>query len=71
MTIDPAAGLFRCGNRGCLELTASFLPALGAASRLFGRTIDIDELIRRAREGHFGCARLIEDTALQAGWWLA
>lgn len=67
MTIDPAGELCRCGNRGCLELSASFLPALSAAARLFGRKIDLEELIAFALEGHVGCARLIEDTAAIAG----
>jgi predicted NBD/HSP70 family sugar kinase len=67
MTIDPDGELCRCGNRGCLELTASFTPALGVASRLFGRPIDIDELISLALGGHTGCARLVEDTAAIAG----
>jgi len=67
MTIDPDGDLCRCGNRGCLELTASFTPALGVASRLFGRAIGLEELIALALDGHAGCARLIEDTATLAG----
>ncbi len=67
MTIDPEGELCRCGNRGCLELTASFSPALAVASRAFGRAIEIDELVRLARDGDVGCARLVEDTALKAG----
>ena len=67
MTLDPNGDLCRCGNRGCLELTASFGPALGVASRLFGRPIDLEELIRLATQGHVGCERLIEDTATIAG----
>ena len=67
MTLDPSGDLCRCGNRGCLELSASFGPALAAAARHFGAPIDIEELIARARAGHAGCARLIEDTALAAG----
>ena len=67
MTLDPNGELCRCGNRGCLELTASLNPALAAASRLFGRPVSIEELIALAEEGHVGCRRLIADTAEQAG----
>jgi len=67
MTIDPGGDLCRCGNRGCLELSASFLPAIAVATRHFGRPVEIDELIARAREGHVGCVRLIEDMARVAG----
>jgi predicted NBD/HSP70 family sugar kinase len=67
MTIDPGGDLCRCGNRGCLELTASLNPAAAIASRLHGRSIDISELIAMANAGDVGCARLIADTAEVAG----
>jgi predicted NBD/HSP70 family sugar kinase len=67
MTLDPNGDLCRCGNRGCLELTAGLNPALAAASRLFGRDIDIEGLVRLAEQGDVGCARLIADTAEIAG----
>jgi predicted NBD/HSP70 family sugar kinase len=67
ITIDPGGDLCRCGNRGCLELTASLNPALVTASRLHGRPIDIDELIAMANAGDVGSARLIADTAEIAG----
>ena len=49
MTIDPSGDLCRCGNRGCLELTASLNPALAVASRLLGRAVGVDELIAMAK----------------------
>jgi predicted NBD/HSP70 family sugar kinase/biotin operon repressor len=67
MTIDPEGDLCRCGNRGCLELTASFSPTLAIASRALGRTIEIDEFVQLALVGHVGFARLVEDTGLKAG----
>ena len=67
MTIDPGGDLCRCGNRGCLELTASLNPALAIASRLHGRPVDIDELVGMAKAGDAGCSRLIADTAEIAG----
>jgi len=67
MTIDPGGDLCRCGNRGCLELTASLNPALAIASRLHGRPVDIDGLVAMAKGGDAGCSRLIADTAEIAG----
>jgi predicted NBD/HSP70 family sugar kinase len=71
MTIDPEGELCRCGNRGCLELSGSFLKALELASRLHGRPIDIDQLVALAKAGDVGSARLIADTATASGLGLA
>ena len=67
MTIDPNGALCRCGNRGCLELTASLNPALDLASRLHRRRLAIADLVAMAKSGDVGCARLIADTAEIAG----
>lgn len=67
MTIDPDGPLCRCGNRGCLELYASFKRNLVLASERFGRELSMDDVIRMAEEGDVGCRRLIEDTAHFAG----
>ena len=67
MSIDPGGPLCRCGNRGCLELYASFKEPLVHASRRFGRAMTIDDVIGLARLGDVGCRRLIEDTAVAAG----
>ncbi|WP_158626018.1 ROK family transcriptional regulator [Arsenicitalea aurantiaca] len=67
MSIDPEGDLCRCGNRGCLELTASFVRPLEMASRRFGYALQIADVIARAQGGDVGCRRLIEDTAEAAG----
>lgn len=67
MTIDPNGDLCRCGNRGCLELTASLTPALAVASRLLCRDVEVEELAALAKSGDVGCARLLADTAEIAG----
>ncbi len=67
MTLDPQGELCRCGNRGCLELTASLNPAISVASRLAGRPLGVDEFIERAAAGDVGCRRLLADTAERAG----
>lgn len=66
ISIDPEGPLCRCGNRGCLELYASFREPLALARRRHG-PISIEEVARRARQGDVGCRRLIEDTAEAAG----
>jgi predicted NBD/HSP70 family sugar kinase len=67
MTIDPDGPLCRCGNRGCLELYASFREPLEHASKLFGKPMSMDDVILLAQQGDAGCRRLIEDTAEHAG----
>jgi predicted NBD/HSP70 family sugar kinase len=71
ISLDPNGELCRCGNRGCLELYASFRKPLAYASKLFGRTMTSDDVILEAGRGHRGCQRLIEDTAEIAGRGLA
>jgi predicted NBD/HSP70 family sugar kinase len=66
ISIEPEGPLCRCGNRGCLELYASFKEPLALAERRYG-PITIEEVAKRARDGDIGCRRLIEDTAEAAG----
>jgi predicted NBD/HSP70 family sugar kinase len=67
LCIDPEGDLCRCGNRGCLELYASFARPLEQMSRLHGRRMTMDEVILLAEQGDLGARRLIEDTAEIAG----
>ena len=67
MTLDPQGDLCRCGNRGCLELTASLNPALAIASRLAGREVTADAFVAAAVAGDVGYRRLLADTAEVAG----
>jgi predicted NBD/HSP70 family sugar kinase len=67
MSIDPDGPLCRCGNRGCLELYASFETPLKHASNRFGRPMTVEQVIGLALEGDIGCRRLVEDTAEIAG----
>jgi predicted NBD/HSP70 family sugar kinase len=67
MTIDAGGGLCRCGNRGCLELGASFVPILEVAARRYGNAITLEDLIALAKQGDVGAGRLIADAAERAG----
>ena len=71
ITIDPNGDLCRCGNRGCLELYASFGRPLEQLSRLHGRDVSTDDAILLAEQGDAGALRLIGDTAEMAGRGLA
>lgn len=67
MSLDPQGDLCRCGNRGCLELYASFQHPLDLARSRLGRKASVEEVITLAVEGDIGFQRLIEDTAETAG----
>ena len=67
MNIEPNGDLCRCGNRGCLELYASFNRPLEQLSRIHGRAMTMDDAILLAEQGDVGARRLIEDTAEVAG----
>ncbi|MEO8883106.1 MAG: ROK family transcriptional regulator [Devosia sp.] len=67
MSINPDGPLCRCGNRGCLELYASFKEPLLHAAKRFGHPMTMDDVITAAKAGDVGCQRLIEDTATAAG----
>jgi len=67
MSIDPGGDLCRCGNRGCLELYASFNRPLEQISRVVRRPVTMDEVIAMAEHGDVRALRMIEDTADYAG----
>lgn len=67
ISIDPAGDLCRCGNRGCLELYASFKRPLEQIARVKGGRVTMDDAIRMAEQGDVGALRMIEDTAEFAG----
>lgn len=67
ISIDPTGDLCRCGNRGCLELYASFMRPLQQISRVLGRQVTMDDVITMAEQGDTGALRMIEDTAETAG----
>lgn len=67
MSINPDGALCRCGNRGCLELYASFRQALVFAEQRFGRPMTTEDVIGLAFDGDEGCKRLLLDCAEAAG----
>ena len=60
VVIDPAGPLCRCGNRGCLEVYASFRGLLGEAERHFGHAMRMNEVVELALAGDDFCRALVE-----------
>ncbi len=62
VTLDASGPICRCGNRGCLELSAGGRALLAQAGLR-----DLDELARKAGDGDSGCRRLILDAGRHLG----
>ena len=67
VVIDPHGPLCRCGNRGCLEVYASFRTALVEAERELGRRLHITDVVRLAMSGDETCRRLIRQAGEAGG----
>lgn len=71
ISIEPGGDLCRCGNRGCLEIYASFKRPLAQMERVHGRRMTMDDVMLLAEQGDNGAQRLITGTAETAGRGLA
>jgi predicted NBD/HSP70 family sugar kinase/predicted transcriptional regulator len=71
VSINPEGELCRCGNRGCLELYASFLKPLEQLSRVHKKSMTMDDAIALAESGDAGALRMITDVADYGGRGLA
>ncbi len=67
VTLNARGPLCRCGNRGCLELTASGRALLESARASHPGLRDLVELVRLASDGDAGCRRLLVDAGIQLG----
>jgi predicted NBD/HSP70 family sugar kinase len=67
ISIDPKGGLCRCGNRGCLELTAGFRPLVERMSRRLRKAVTIEDVVERAFAGDVDCVDAISQIADAAG----
>jgi predicted NBD/HSP70 family sugar kinase len=70
VTLDARGPVCRCGNRGCLELTAGGRAILKNARLTKPDLADLDELVRLATDGDPGCRRLLIDAGTQLGFAL-
>lgn len=71
VSINPDGELCRCGNRGCLELYASFVKPLQQLSRVNKRPMTMDDAIALAEGGDDGALRMISDVGEHGGRGLA
>jgi predicted NBD/HSP70 family sugar kinase len=71
VSINPDGELCRCGNRGCLELYASFVKPLEQLSRVHRKPMTMDDAIALAETGDAGALRMINDVGEYGGRGLA
>ena len=71
VSINPEGELCRCGNRGCLELYASFVKPLEQLSRVHKRAMTMEKAISLAESGDPGALRMITDVGEYGGRGLA
>ncbi|MDR2454963.1 MAG: ROK family transcriptional regulator [Bifidobacteriaceae bacterium] len=67
VSLDSSGRLCRCGNRGCVETTASTPVLLETLSRAMERDVTLPEWLDMARAGHNGSIRLLEDMGRNVG----
>ena len=67
ISIDPNGGLCRCGNRGCLELSAGFRTVLQRMTQRLKRPVSIEDLVERAFGGDIDSVEAIAGIAEAAG----
>lgn len=67
VVIDPHGPLCRCGNRGCIEVYASFRDRLAEAEKHFDRPLRITDIVEQALGGDAYCRSLIEQAGESGG----
>jgi predicted NBD/HSP70 family sugar kinase len=67
VTIDARGPVCRCGNRGCLELSAGGRALLAHVRLSHPDFVDITELLACAGRGDPGCRRLLADAGTHLG----
>ena len=67
VTLDARGPVCRCGNRGCVELSAGGRALLDTVRRTHPEIADLTELVSRAEAGDPGCRRLLSDAGTELG----
>lgn len=70
VVVDPNGPLCRCGNRGCIEVYASFRGLLTEAEANFERSLRITDVVEMALGGDDYCRSLIERAGEAGGYGL-
>jgi predicted NBD/HSP70 family sugar kinase len=68
VTLDARGPVCRCGNRGCVELSAGGRALLDNARASHPHLRDLVELVQYAADGDPGCRRLIIDAGMHLGF---
>jgi predicted NBD/HSP70 family sugar kinase len=68
VTLDARGPICRCGNRGCVELSAGGRALLEHARVSHRHLRNLVELVQLATDGDVGCRRLLVDAGLQLGF---
>lgn len=63
VTIDARGPVCRCGNRGCVELSAGGRALVEQARITYPDLADVSDLVRLANNGDPACRRLLTDAA--------
>lgn len=71
VSIDSSGALCRCGNRGCMETSASLKAPMEKLARLKGREISIEDAVDLAKAGDVDATEIFLDVAKAAGRGLA
>jgi predicted NBD/HSP70 family sugar kinase len=67
ISLDPSGRLCRCGNRGCLETTASTPALLENLSEAMERPVTLPEWLAMATRGQSASVRLLEEMGRHVG----
>ncbi len=67
VTIDARGPVCRCGNRGCVELSAGGRALVEQARLTYPELADVADLVRLATSGDPGCRRLLSDAGALIG----
>jgi predicted NBD/HSP70 family sugar kinase len=67
ITIDARGPVCRCGNRGCVELSAGGRALVAQARLTYPELADVSDLVAMANSGDPGCRRLLTDAGTQIG----
>ncbi|HET6213179.1 MAG TPA: ROK family transcriptional regulator [Micromonosporaceae bacterium] len=67
VTIDARGPVCRCGNRGCVELSAGGRALVEQARLTYPELADVSDLIRLANNGDPACRRLLSDAGALIG----
>lgn len=66
-TISDTGAVCTCGNRGCLELRAGGTALVAQLAMTAEPVENLPSLVEKAREGHLGCRRVLDDAGEALG----